>query len=40
VPRRIELRSESLPKSAAGEILKRDLRDPYRVGRQAQIEGS
>ena len=40
VPRRIEARSEPLPKSAAGKILKRDLRDPYWVGRQAQIEGS
>ena len=39
VPRQIELRSEPLPKSAAGKILKRDLRDPHWVGQQTQVSG-
>jgi long-chain acyl-CoA synthetase len=29
VPRRIELRSAPLPKSGAGKVLKRELREPY-----------
>ena len=39
VPRRIELRAAPLPKSAAGKILKRELRDPYWAGQQAQVSG-
>jgi long-chain acyl-CoA synthetase len=39
VPRRIELRTEPLPKSAAGKILKRELREPYWAGRRAQVSG-
>jgi long-chain acyl-CoA synthetase len=39
VPRCIELRTEPLPKSAAGKILKRDLRAPHWAGQQAQISG-
>jgi long-chain acyl-CoA synthetase len=39
VPRRIELRAEPLPKSAAGKILKRDLREPYWAGQQTQVSG-
>jgi long-chain acyl-CoA synthetase len=39
VPRRIELRTEPLPKSAAGKILKRELREPHWAGQQAQIAG-
>ena len=39
VPRRIELRAEPLPKSAAGKILKRDLREPHWAGQQAQVSG-
>jgi long-chain acyl-CoA synthetase len=39
VPRRIELRAEPLPKSAAGKILKRDLREPHWAGRQTQVSG-
>jgi long-chain acyl-CoA synthetase len=39
VPRRIELRAEPLPKSAAGKILKRDLRAPHWAGQQAQVSG-
>jgi long-chain acyl-CoA synthetase len=39
VPRCIELRTEPLPKSAAGKILKRDLREPHWAGRQTQVSG-
>jgi long-chain acyl-CoA synthetase len=37
VPRSIEIRHEALPKSGAGKILKRDLRDPYWTGQQRQV---
>jgi long-chain acyl-CoA synthetase len=40
VPKLIELRTEPLPKSAAGKVLKRDLREPHWVGRQAKVSGS
>jgi long-chain acyl-CoA synthetase len=40
VPKRIELRAEPLPKSAAGKILKRDLRDPYWATRQTRVGGA
>ncbi len=39
VPKRIELRTEPLPKSAAGKILKRDLRDPHWTRQQTQVGG-
>jgi long-chain acyl-CoA synthetase len=39
MPRHIELRIEPLPKSAAGKILKRELRDPHWAGQQAQVAG-
>ena len=39
VPRHIELRIEPLPKSAAGKILKRELRDPYWAGKQERVAG-
>ena len=39
VPRRIELRTEPLPKSAAGKILKRDLREPHWAGQQTHVSG-
>jgi len=39
VPRCIELRAEPLPKSAAGKILKRDLREPHWAGQQTQVSG-
>ena len=32
VPKRIELRDEPLPKSGAGKVLKRELREPYWQG--------
>ena len=37
VPRSIELRAEPLPKTGAGKILKRDLRDQHWVGQERQI---
>jgi long-chain acyl-CoA synthetase len=40
VPKRIELRSEPLPKSAAGKVLKRELRAPYWAGRDAMVSGA
>jgi long-chain acyl-CoA synthetase len=39
VPRCIELCAEPLPKSAAGKILKRKLRDPHWAGQHAQVAG-
>jgi long-chain acyl-CoA synthetase len=40
VPKRIELRTEPLPKSAAGKILKRELREPYWEGRNTRVGGA
>jgi long-chain acyl-CoA synthetase len=40
VPKRIELRTEPLPKSGAGKILKRELRAPYWAGRDTMIAGT
>jgi long-chain acyl-CoA synthetase len=39
VPRRIEVCTEPLPKSAAGKILKRELRETHWAGQQAQVAG-
>ncbi len=39
VPRCVELRTEPLPKSAAGKILKRDLREPHWAGRSTHVSG-
>jgi long-chain acyl-CoA synthetase len=39
VPRNIELRTDPLPKSAAGKVLKRDLRDPHWAGQETQVSG-
>jgi long-chain acyl-CoA synthetase len=39
MPRCIELRTEPLPKSAAGKILKRELREPHWAGQQAHVAG-
>ncbi|HTQ88156.1 MAG TPA: long-chain-fatty-acid--CoA ligase [Streptosporangiaceae bacterium] len=39
VPRHIELRTEPLPKSAAGKILKRELRDPHWAGQHTRVAG-
>ena len=40
VPKRIELRSRPLPKSAAGKLLKRELRAPYWAGHEALVAGA
>lgn len=40
VPKRIELRTDPLPKSAAGKVLKRELRAPYWRGHGAMIAGA
>jgi long-chain acyl-CoA synthetase len=40
VPRCIELRTEPLPKSAAGKILKRQLREPHWAGQHTHVSGS
>jgi acyl-CoA synthetase (AMP-forming)/AMP-acid ligase II len=37
VPRSVAIRSEPLPKSGAGKILKRDLRDPYWKGKERAV---
>ena len=39
VPRQIELRTDPLPKSAAGKILKRDLREPHWAGQHMYVSG-
>jgi long-chain acyl-CoA synthetase len=40
VPKRIELRSEPLPKSGAGKLLKRELRAPYWRDRDSMVSGA
>jgi len=40
VPRHVELRTEPLPKSAAGKILKRELREPHWAGQHTYVSGS
>jgi long-chain acyl-CoA synthetase len=40
VPRCIELCAEPLPKSAAGKILKRQLREPHWAGQHTHVSGS
>lgn len=37
VPKRIEVRNEPLPKSGAGKVLKRELREPHWAGRDSRI---
>jgi long-chain acyl-CoA synthetase len=37
VPRSIELRTTELPKSGAGKILKRELRDPHWAGQERRV---
>ncbi len=37
LPRSINVRGEALPKSGAGKILKRDLRDPFWAGRERAV---
>jgi long-chain acyl-CoA synthetase len=40
VPKEIELRSDPLPKSGAGKVLKRELREPYWQGQEARVGGT
>jgi long-chain acyl-CoA synthetase len=40
VPKAIELRSEPLPKSGAGKLLKRELREPYWTHAASRVAGS
>ena len=40
VPKQIELRTDPLPKSGAGKVLKRELRAPHWAGRDALISGT
>jgi long-chain acyl-CoA synthetase len=40
LPKRVELRTEPLPKSGAGKVLKRELRAPYWEGHQAMVAGA
>ena len=37
VPRSFEFRAEALPKSGAGKVLKRDLREPHWEGRERSV---
>jgi long-chain acyl-CoA synthetase len=39
LPRHIELHTDPLPKSAAGKILKRDMREPHWAGQQTHVSG-
>jgi long-chain acyl-CoA synthetase len=40
LPKHIELRTEPLPKSGAGKVLKRELRAPFWAGREAMVAGA
>jgi len=40
VPKRIELRTDPLPKSGAGKVLKRELREPYWAGVESRVGGT
>jgi acyl-CoA synthetase (AMP-forming)/AMP-acid ligase II len=40
LPRSIDFHNEPLPKSGAGKILKRELREPYWAGRERQSPNS
>jgi long-chain acyl-CoA synthetase len=37
LPRSVEFRTDALPKSGAGKMLKRDLRAPYWEGQERQV---
>jgi long-chain acyl-CoA synthetase len=40
VPKTLKIRSDPLPKSGAGKVLKRELREPYWAGRESRVGGS
>jgi long-chain acyl-CoA synthetase len=40
VPKQIELRTEPLPKSGAGKVLKRELREPFWLGHAGRVGGT
>ena len=40
IPKTIELREEPLPKSGAGKVLKRELREPHWRGVEARVAGA
>jgi long-chain acyl-CoA synthetase len=40
LPKVIEIRTEPLPKSGAGKILKRELRDQYWAGGSVRVAGA
>ena len=40
VPKQIELRTDPLPKSGAGKVLKRELREPYWAGTESRVAGT
>jgi long-chain acyl-CoA synthetase len=40
VPKQIELRAEPLPKSGAGKVLKRELREPHWQGHTSRVGGT
>ena len=40
IPKTIELREEPLPKSGAGKVLKRELREPHWKGVEARVAGA
>jgi long-chain acyl-CoA synthetase len=40
VPKQIELRTEPLPKTGAGKVLKRELREPHWQGQATRIAGT
>jgi long-chain acyl-CoA synthetase len=40
VPKRVEFRTQPLPKSGAGKVLKRKLREPYWESEEARVAGA
>jgi len=40
VPRRIDVSADPLPKSAAGKILKREIREPFWEGHDTRVSGA
>ncbi len=40
VPKAIDMRSEPLPKSGAGKVLKRELREPYWADTETRVAGA